>query len=262
MAIAGHRKTPSEANPWKLCQFWQSRTASSSSTSSTQNLHNSQSSTHQNGAVPPSPRSSNKVSLVARSILPTRRRLRLDPSNNLYFPYEPGKQVRSAVRIKNTSKSHVAFKFQTTAPKSCYMRPPGGILAPRESIIATVFKFVEPPENNEKQLDQKSKVKFKIMSLKVKEGIDYIPELFEEQKDQVAVERVLRVVFLDVDRSSPALEKLKRQLAEAEAALETRKKPPAETGPRVVGEGLVIDEWKERREKYLARQQVEAIDSL
>jgi len=170
--------------------------------------------------------------------------------------------VRSAVRIKNTSKSHVAFKFQTTAPKSCYMRPPGGILAPRESIIATVFKFVEPPENNEKQLDQKSKVKFKIMSLKVKEGIDYIPELFEEQKDQVAVERVLRVVFLDVERSSPALEKLKRQLAEAEAALETRKKPPAETGPRVVGEGLVIDEWKERREKYLARQQVEAIDSL
>lgn len=26
---------------------------------------------------------------------------------------------------------------------------------------------------------------------------------FEEQKDQVAVERVLRVVFLDVERSSP-----------------------------------------------------------
>lgn len=92
-----------------------------------------------------------------------------------------------------------------------------------------------------------------------------------------------------------ALEKLKRQLDEAEAAVEARKKPPPETGPRVVGEGLVIDEWvkdnytyitckifglfivvpsfshlftnvcviyqKERREKYLARQQVEAIDS-
>ena len=40
-----------------------------------------------------------------------------------------------------------------------------------------------------------------------------------------------------------ALEKLKRQLAEAEAALEARKKPPPDTGPRVVGEGLVIDEW-------------------
>lgn len=42
---------------------------------------------------------------------------------------------------------------------------------------------------------------------------------------------------------SKALDKLKRQLAEAEAALEARKKPPEETGPRVAGEGLVIDEW-------------------
>lgn len=40
-----------------------------------------------------------------------------------------------------------------------------------------------------------------------------------------------------------ALEKLKRQLAEAEAALEARKKPPEDAGPRIVGEGLVIDEW-------------------
>ncbi|KAG7585725.1 Armadillo-type fold [Arabidopsis thaliana x Arabidopsis arenosa] len=156
------------------------------------------------------------------SLLPARRRLRLDPSSYLLFPYEPGKQVCSEIKLKNTSKSHTAFKFQTTAPKSCYMRPPGGVLAPRESVFATVFKFVEHPENNEKQkLNQKSKVKFKIISLKVKPGVEYVPELFDEQKDQVAVE----------------------------------------TGPRVVGEGLVIDEWKERREKYLARQQVEAIDS-
>lgn len=85
---------------------------------------------------------------------------------------------------------------------------------------------------------------------------------FDEQKDQVTIERILRVVFLDPERPSPVLEKLKRQLAEAEAALESRKKPPVETGPKVVGEGLVIDEWKERREKYLARQQVEAVDSV
>jgi len=33
-------------------------------------------------------------------------------------------------------------------------------------------------------------------------------------------------------------------LAEADAALEVRKKPaPEEKGPRVAGEGLVIDEW-------------------
>ncbi|KAJ4822462.1 hypothetical protein Tsubulata_022804 [Turnera subulata] len=211
---------------------------------------------------------SNTMSFVTKSLLPTRRRLRLDPPNKLFFPYlfdkiddEPGKQVRSAIGIKNTSKSHVAFKFQTTAPKSCYMRPPGAILAPGESLIATVFKFVEPPENNERPLDQKSRVKFKIMSLKVKDGMEYVPEMFDEQKDQVAVEQILRVIFLDPASPSPALDKLKRQLAEAEAELEARKRPPADTGPRVVGEGLVIDEWKERRERYLARQQIE-VDSV
>lgn len=43
--------------------------------------------------------------------------------------------------------------------------------------------------------------------------------------------------------SCQSMEKLKRQLAEAEAALEARKKPPEDNGPRIVGEGLVIDEW-------------------
>ncbi|XP_022880244.1 vesicle-associated protein 4-1-like [Olea europaea var. sylvestris] len=246
-----------QQNKWRLCPIWQSATASS-----TQNLHNnSQNNYHHNG-VSSDARSASTVSSVARSILPARRRLRFDPSNNLYFPYEPGKQARSAVRIKNSSKSFVAFKFQTTAPKSCFMRPPGGILAPGESLIATVFKFVEHPENSEKPIGQKSKVKFKIMSLKVKDGMDYLPELFDEQRDQVTVERILRVVFLDPERPSPALEKLKRQLAEADSATEARKKPPVDAGPQVVGEGLVIDEWKERREKYLARQQVEAVDSV
>ncbi|TKY49040.1 Vesicle-associated protein 4-2 [Spatholobus suberectus] len=239
MAAAGPQKPSSDARLFALCPFW--------------------SSNHSEASVQ---RPSKTVSSVARSLLPPRRRLRLDPSSYLYFPYEPGKQARSAVRLKNTSKSHVAFKFQTTAPKSCYMRPPGGILAPGESLIATVFKFVEQPENNEKLSEQKNKVKFKIMSLKVKEGVDYVPELFDEQKDLVTVERILKVVFIDSERQSPALEKLKRQLAEADAAVEARKKPPAEAGPRVVAEGLVIDEWKERREKYLARQQVQAVDSV
>ena len=40
-----------------------------------------------------------------------------------------------------------------------------------------------------------------------------------------------------------ALEKLNRQLTEAETAVEARRKPPQDTGPKVVGEGLVIDEW-------------------
>ncbi|KAK7272347.1 hypothetical protein RJT34_28875 [Clitoria ternatea] len=253
-------KSGSDGKGWSFCRmpFWQTThtPSSSSSSSSTSYVHNVH---EQNQNNLQSLDRSNPLSSMAKSLFPTRRRLCLDPSNKLYFPYEPGKQVRSAIAIKNTCKSHVAFKFQTTAPKSCYMRPPGGILTPGESIIATVFKFVEPPENNEKSIDKDCKVKFKIMSLKVQGEMDYVPELFDEQRDQVAVERILRVVFLDPERPSPAMDKLKLQLAEAEAALEARKKPPEETGPRVAGEGLVIDEWKERRERYLARQQVEGV---
>ncbi|XP_009353201.1 vesicle-associated protein 4-2 [Pyrus x bretschneideri] len=256
---------------WSLFKipFWQSGNASSSSSSSSSstlssmhhNVHHQLG--HESAAERTALHSASTVSYVTKSLLPARRRLRLDPPNKLFFPYEPGKQVRSAIGIKNTSKTIVAFKFQTTAPKSCYMRPPGGILAPGEDLIATVFKFVEPPENDEKPaVDQKSRVKFKIMSLKVKGDMDYVPELFDEQRDQVVVEQVLRVVFLDPERPTPAMEKLERQLAEAEASLESRKKPPQEAGPRIVGEGLVIDEWKERRERYLAQQQVEGVDSV
>ncbi|KAK7257470.1 hypothetical protein RIF29_31480 [Crotalaria pallida] len=277
-AVENEKAGWSDGKVWSFCKmpFWQTTTHASSSSSSSSSTSSASStmfssmhssSVHQHSQIlqsldrstlPPS----TTVSSVAKSLLPNRRRLRLDPPNKLYFPYEPGKQVRSAIAIKNTCKSHVAFKFQTTAPKSCYMRPPGGILAPGESIIATVFKFVEPPENNEKPIEQKSRVKFKIMSLKVKGEMDYVPELFEEQRDQVSVEQILRVVFLDPEHTSPAMDKLKRQLAEAEAALEARKKPPEETGPRVGGEGLVIDEWKERRERYLAKQQVEGVPSM
>ncbi|XVF66896.1 hypothetical protein PTKIN_Ptkin10aG0076100 [Pterospermum kingtungense] len=272
MGVDGE-KAEGEGKVWSLCRmsFWQTSNSngngngSSSSSSSLSSSMGNNNGYHQSQSSQFGERStvtsSNAVSSMAKSLFPTRRRLKLDPSNKLYFPYEPGKQVKSAIGIKNTSKSHVAFKFQTTAPKSCYMRPPGGILAPDESLIATVFKFVEPPENNEKPIEQKSRVKFKIMSLKVKGETDYVPELFDEQKDQVAVEQILRVVFLDPERPCPGLEKLKRQLAEAEAALEARKKPPEDTGPRIVGEGLVIDEWKERRERYLARQQIEGVDS-
>ncbi|PKU84599.1 vesicle-associated protein 4-2-like [Dendrobium catenatum] len=278
MAVADGRAGSSDGKLWGLCRlpFWQAGTSGAGGGGGTSSTNSSSSLTHhqhhhgsgQLGGVlgPRAQQSSgaNSVSSVARSILPTRRRLRLDPPNKLYFPYEPGKQVRSAIRIKNTSKSYVAFKFQTTAPKSCFMRPPGAILSPGESIIATVFKFVEHPENNEKPLlDQKNKVKFKIMSLKVKGPMEYVPELFDEHKDQVSIEQILKVVFLDSERPSTQLEKLKRQLAEAEAALEARKKPAEDSGPRIVGEGLVIDEWKERRERYLARQQVEgAVDSV
>ncbi|CAM6113813.1 unnamed protein product [Calypogeia fissa] len=201
--------------------------------------------------------SRSSVKDIARTFLLSRRRLQLDPAKKLYFLYEPGKQVSSAVKIKNTSRSHVAFKFQTTAPKSCFMRPPNGILAPGAQIIATVVKFVEQPE---KPNEKKTKDKFKIVSLAVKDGVEYTPELFEEQKEVVAVERILRVVFLDPQRASAEeVERHNKRLAEAEAEQEARKKPQEEkAAPRGnLGDGLVIDEWKERREKYLAKQQVE-----
>uniref|UniRef100_A0A0C9QN52 TSA: Wollemia nobilis Ref_Wollemi_Transcript_19184_1226 transcribed RNA sequence n=1 Tax=Wollemia nobilis TaxID=56998 RepID=A0A0C9QN52_9CONI len=252
---------------WNLCKmpFWQQGSSSqrqnqsqSSSHSQAHHFHHN----HQEGTSGTDSSGINSVSAVARALLPTKRRLKLDPESKLYFPYEPGKQVSSAIKILNISRSNVAFKFQTTAPKSCFMRPPSGILMPGESLIATVFKFVEPPEQPDKQPEKKVKDKFKIVSLKVKEGVDYDIELFEEHKELVSVEQILRVVYLDPLRPTPELEKLKKQLAEAEAALEARKKPPEEPTPRVVGEGLVIDEWKERRERYLAQQQGEGADSV
>ncbi|KAL4580319.1 hypothetical protein LXL04_016509 [Taraxacum kok-saghyz] len=117
--------------------------------------------------------------------------------NMFYYAISPklgqivSKSQFSRYRSKNNSSSHIAFKFQTTAPKSCHMRPPGGTLAPGETIIATIFKFVEQPEKkNVKQQSQRSKVKFKIMSLKVTEGTNYVPELFEKKKDDVVVESI------------------------------------------------------------------------
>lgn len=46
--------------------------------------------------------------------------------------------------------------------------------------LAAVFKFVEPPENDEKPENQKSRVKFKIMSLKVNGQMDYVPEMVSD----------------------------------------------------------------------------------
>lgn len=198
------------------------------------------------------------IKTIAKALLVTRRRLRFNPDKRLYFLYEPGKQSSSAVRIKNASRSPVAFKFQTNAPKSCFMRPPSGILTPGESLLATVVKFVEPEQSQEKKM----KDKFKIVSLKVKQGIEFTPELFDEQKDFVVVERVLQVAFLDPEGQSPEIEKLKKRLAEAEAAQQARKKPPEEKVQKTLAAGGVLDEWKQQqREKRLAKQQGEGADS-
>eukprot|EP00250_Pteridium_aquilinum_P017513 c23668_g1_i1 orf=682-1494(+) len=174
-----------------------------------------------------------------------RRRLSFEPNKKLFFPYEPGKQATSAVRIKNVCHSHIAFKFQTTAPKSCFMRPPCGVLSPGESIVATVIKHIHRPQ---RARTNQARDKFKIVSLKMVEGVEFTPELFDEQKDHVAVEQILRVHFLDPEHPTSELEKLKMRIAEADAANEACKKSMEEKAPaRVVGQGNILEEWNKMK---------------
>jgi hypothetical protein len=126
-------------------------------------------------------------------------------------------------------------------------------------IDTAVVKFLEPPERErERSQEKKTKDKFKIVSLTVQPGVEFTPELFEDQKELVTVERILQVCFIDPQKASPEeLNRLQKRLAEAEAAEAARKKPAPESIPKgtMVVDGLVIDEWKQRRESYLAQQQ-------
>lgn len=92
MAIADE-KTPSDGKVWGLFKLPfrstgnQHTTTSSSSHSAhhNQQLHSQSNNIQMDGSIGHT-NSSSSVSTVARSLLPTRRRLRLDPSNKLYFP--------------------------------------------------------------------------------------------------------------------------------------------------------------------------------
>lgn len=95
MAIAEEKSASSDAKGWSLFRlpFKQSGNSQSSSSSSITTSDNSthhhihhlygQTNQQSDGS---NVNSSNSVSSVARSLLPTRRRLRLDPANKLYFP--------------------------------------------------------------------------------------------------------------------------------------------------------------------------------
>ncbi|KAI5063032.1 hypothetical protein GOP47_0021579 [Adiantum capillus-veneris] len=196
------------------------------------------------------------TSRILKALLVSRRRLRFEPSNKLYFPYEPGKQSTSAVRIRNISRSNVAFKFQTTAPKSCFMRPPTGVLSPGEAIIATVVKFIELPKSVEQgvqvPLKRRTRDKFKIVSLKIHEDLEFTPELFEEHRQNVAVEQILQVVLLDPKQPSSQLERLKVLMSEADSAQEAQSKSSKNQKPNNIHDVSVLEEWKQRK---LARQQ-------
>lgn len=185
-----------------------------------------------------------------------RRRLSFEPNKKLFFPYEPGKQATSAVRIKNVCRSLVAFKFQTTAPKSCFMRPPYGVLSPGEAIVATVVKHIHRPQGAR---TNPAKDKFKIISLKMVEGAELTPELFDELKDHVVVEQILQVHFLDPEHPTSELEKLYMRIAEADAANEACKKMVADKAAvHVVGQGDVLEEWnKMKLARHMGKEEME-----
>eukprot|EP00252_Welwitschia_mirabilis_P000068 TRINITY_DN10044_c0_g2_i1.p1 TRINITY_DN10044_c0_g2~~TRINITY_DN10044_c0_g2_i1.p1 ORF type:complete len:154 (-),score=40.43 TRINITY_DN10044_c0_g2_i1:438-899(-) len=151
------------------------------------------------------------------------------------------------------------------------MRPPNGILAPKETLLASVVKFVEPPEQSQNKSASgppSTTDKFKILSMKVEECGDYTPDLFEQNKENTRVEGLLRVVFLDPQRPSKDLEKLKQRIAEAEAIRQATKKTENDKSTKqssLVAShhppgGAVLDEWREQRERYLAKLQREGAD--
>lgn len=82
MAVANEKPTMSEVKVWSLCRlpFWQS------SNNGTTTAAAGSSSLQQNNPATDHQQPSIKVASVAKSFLPTRRRLGLDPPNKLYFP--------------------------------------------------------------------------------------------------------------------------------------------------------------------------------
>lgn len=58
---------------------------------------------------------------------------------------------------------------------------------------------MEHPEGNEKPINLKRRVKFKIMSLKVKEGTEYVPELVSFYHDfLITITIVVASVISDI----------------------------------------------------------------
>ena len=81
-------KSGADGKVWSLCKmpFWQTSIASASSSSSVASASVSSQSQIHEAVERSSLHSSNAVSSMAKSLLPTRRRLRLDPPNKLFFP--------------------------------------------------------------------------------------------------------------------------------------------------------------------------------
>lgn len=93
MAIADQKSSSSSSSDGKVWGFFKrpfrpsgnntnNNTTTTTTTSSSSMSHN----LPQPNGDGSNPHASNSVSSVARSLLPTRRRLKLDPCNKLYFP--------------------------------------------------------------------------------------------------------------------------------------------------------------------------------
>lgn len=113
MAIDTEQKSPSDGKVWGIFKlpFRQTgnNTRTTPSSSSASNLYvqtqpHVEGSNHYGSAI--------SVSSVAKSLLPTRRRLKLDPANKLYFPcmYFPFK-ILSCQTFKNNMLSDFGFSI-------------------------------------------------------------------------------------------------------------------------------------------------------
>lgn len=96
---------------WNLCPMpWLNNGGGSSSINNGNNSNRGSADRDPNSARHQQNTKQMSLGAIAKASFLVRRRLRFDPDRKLYFIYEPGKQVSSAVRIKNVSRSYVAFK--------------------------------------------------------------------------------------------------------------------------------------------------------
>ena len=77
--------------------------------------------------------------------------LLLDPSNELRFKGPFDDYVTVSLSIRNPTKSRIAFKIKTTAPKRYCVKPNSGVLDPEQSMKVNVllqpFNY-DPNEKN------------------------------------------------------------------------------------------------------------------
>lgn len=154
MAVADEKSGP-DGKVWTLCSmpFWQNSNAPSSASSSSV-IHRVHLQSNGHGHKPAEHSSSHPgvVSSIAKSLLPTKRRLRLDPSNKLYFPCMSPVALFSCAWLIFCLMGYIVFglfiRFSVSLIKvvdcssgSLYFWVHNEILLPFRSVLLTVFGF-------------------------------------------------------------------------------------------------------------------------